>query len=163
VVKSWLNRGNVQVHQESSAMSNLQVGKRDIGAHIAPDILNLWDDQGVADYKRIAELWHLSKSDISKISDVAASSVRFDVHIPQQVAERLHELANIANLVAEFFQGDAHKVGLWFELANPMLGNISPRTMIRAGRYKRLLNFVLDAREAEQAATKARDSRKARA
>lgn len=40
---------------------------------------------------------------------------------------------------------------MWFELPNPMLGNISPRNMIRAGRYKRLVNFVLDAREAEAA------------
>jgi hypothetical protein len=53
----------------------------------------------------------------------------------------------------EYFNGDACKVALWFELANPMLGNISPRNMIRAGRYKRLLNFVLDSREAENADT----------
>lgn len=124
--------------------------------HIADDVLKLWNDEGVADYKRIAELWQLSKSDLSKLGDVSPSSVRFDINIPQPVAERLHELANIANLVAEFFKGDAHKVGLWFELANPMLGNISPRTMIRAGRYKRLLNFVLEAREAEQAAANAK-------
>jgi hypothetical protein len=31
-------------------------------------------------------------------------------------------------------------------------GNISPRNMIRGGRYKRLLNFVLEAREAANAA-----------
>jgi len=64
---------------------------------------------------------------------------------------RLREIANIANLVAEFFAGDAQKVGLWFEIANPMLGNISPRDMIRIGRYKRLLNFVIVAREENSA------------
>jgi hypothetical protein len=94
----------------------------------------------------------LSKSDLSKLAGVAISSVRFDANIPVPVADRLREIANIANLVAEFFGGDAKKVGLWFELTNPMLGNISPRNMIRAGRYKRLLSFVLDAREAEVAA-----------
>jgi hypothetical protein len=88
---------------------------------------------------------------LSQIAGVAKSSVRFDAEIPVPVAERLRELANIANLVAEFFQGDAAKVGLWFELDNPMLGNISPRAMIRAGRYARLLNYVLEAREAERA------------
>jgi hypothetical protein len=67
---------------------------------------------------------------------------------PQQ---RLREIANIANLVAEFFNGDVQKVGLWFEVANPSLGNVSPRNMIRIGRHKRLLNFVLRAREAEAA------------
>jgi hypothetical protein len=114
------------------------------------DPLNLYRD-GRPDYKRIADLIKLGKADLGKISRVAKSSVRFDSHIPEPVAARLREIANIANLVAEFFAGDAQKVGLWFELANPMLGNVSPRDMIRIGRYKRLLNFVVDAREAEAA------------
>src|SRR5258708_1798708 len=122
-----------------------------IVGHIASqDLLHLYQD-GHLDYKRIADLTKLSKADLSKISQVAKSSVRFDAHIPEPVAARLREIANIANLVAEFFAGDAQKVGLWFEIANPMLGNVSPRDMIRIGRYKRLLNFVIDAREAEAA------------
>jgi hypothetical protein len=66
---------------------------------------------GRPDYKRIADLIKLSKTDLSKISQVAKSSVRFDANIPE----------------------------------------LSPRDMIRIGRYKRLLNFVLEAREAEAA------------
>ena len=124
---------------------------RPITAHIAQrDLLGLYRD-GHPDYKRIADLVQLSKADLSKLTGVAKSSVRFDTNIPVPVAERLRELANIANLVAEYFNGDVQKVGLWFELPNPMLGNISPRNMIRGGRYKRLLNVVLDAREAENA------------
>jgi hypothetical protein len=120
-----------------------------IVSHIATqDLLRLYRD-GHPDYKRIADLTKLSKADLSKIAQVAKSSVRFDAHIPEPVAVRLREIANIANLVAEFFGGDAQKVALWFEIANPMLGNISPTDMIRFGRYKRLLNFVSDAREAE--------------
>jgi len=121
-------------------------------AHIAQhDLLGLLPRDARPEYKKIAELIRLNKSDLSQISGVAKSSVRFDAEIPVPVAERLRELANIANLVAEFFQGDAVKVGLWFELDNPMLGNVSPRTMIRSGRYARLLNYVLEAREAERA------------
>jgi hypothetical protein len=124
---------------------------RPITAHIArQDLLGLYRE-GRPDYKRIADLVQLSKADLSKLTGVAKSSVRFDVNIPVPVAERLREIANIANLVAEYFDGDVQKVGLWFELPNPMLGNASPRNMIRGGRYKRLLNFVLDAREAEDA------------
>jgi hypothetical protein len=123
------------------------------------DLLGLYRE-GQPDYKRIADLMRLSKADLSKLAAVSKSSVRFDANIPVPVAERLRELANIANLVAEYFEGDAAKVALWFELANPMLGNSSPRNMIRGGRYKRLLNFVLDAREAEVAAdTKGERSR----
>ena len=58
---------------------------------------------------------HLSKGDSSKLTGVTKSSVRFDADIPVPIAEYLRELANTANLVAEFFEGDSQKVGLWFE------------------------------------------------
>jgi hypothetical protein len=122
-----------------------------IVSHIAnDDLLHLYRD-GHPDYKRIADFIKLSKSDLSKIVRVAKSSVRFDAHIPEPVAERLRE---IANLVAEFFVGDARKVALWFEIANPMLGNISPSNMIRIGKQKRLLTFVVSAREENGATPK---------
>lgn len=130
---------------------------RPLTGHIASDILGLYRD-GEPDYRRVADLAKLSKEDLGKIAKVAKSSVRYDDAIPAAVAERLREIANIANLVAEYFEGDVHKVGLWFELPNPHLGNVSPRTMIRGNRYKRLLNFVLDAREAERAALQRRKS-----
>jgi hypothetical protein len=128
---------------------------RPLTGHIANDILGLYHD-GQPDYRRVADLAKLSKEDLGKIAKVAKSSVRYDDSIPAAVAERLREIANIANLVAEYFEGDVQKVGLWFELPNPHLGNVSPRTMIRGNRYKRLLNFVLDAREAERAALEKR-------
>jgi hypothetical protein len=126
---------------------------RPITGHIANDVLGFYKQgQETPDYKRVADLVQLSKEDLSKLARVAKSSVRFDDAIPAAVGERLREIANIANLVAEYFGGDERKVALWFELPNPMLGNVSPRTMIRGNRYRRLLNFVLDARDAENAA-----------
>ena len=96
--------------------------------HIAnEDLLHLYR-KGHPDYKRIADFAKLSKADLGKLAGVAKSSVRFDAHIPEPVAARLREIANIANLVAEFFEGDGQQVGLWFEIANPMLGNVSPET-----------------------------------
>lgn len=131
---------------------------RSIAEHMArKDLLELHTD-GNANYKKIADLLNLSKEDLAKIGAVKKTSVRFDANIPQSVAERLREIANIANLVAEYFSGDLSKVSLWFELPNPMLGNTSPRNMIRAGRYSKLLNFILDAREAERAADEAPES-----
>jgi hypothetical protein len=139
----------------SSARPAASAVSRPVTGHIANDILGLYTD-GEPDYRRVADIAKLSKEDLGKIAKVAKSSVRYDNAIPAAVAERLREIANIANLVAEYFEGDVHKVGLWFELPNPHLGNISPRTMIRGNRYKRLLNFVLDAREAERAALQQR-------
>lgn len=139
----------------NAAAKMLSERRTQFAPHIASDVLGLWR-AGEPDYKKIADLVQLSKKDLSKLGGVSLTSVRFDENIPQAVAERLREIANIANLVGEFFEGDVHKVSLWFELTNPQLGGISPRTMIRAGRYKRLLNFVLEARSAEQAAAEAK-------
>lgn len=133
-----------------TAQSSSDAAFRRITEHIAPDILGFYR-HGQPDYKRVADVVKLTKEDLSKISKVSKSSVHFDDTIPAATALRLRQIANIANLVAEFFDGDIHKVALWFELPNPHLGNVSPRTMIRGDRYKRLLNFVLESREAELA------------
>ena len=90
------------------------------------DLLHFCRD-GRTNYKRVADLVKLNKADLGRLSGVAKSSVRFDSHIPEPVAERLREIANIANLVAEFFSGDVQKIRLWFEIANPSLGNALPR------------------------------------
>lgn len=133
-----------------TAQSSSNAAFRPITGHIAPDILGFYRD-GQPDYKRIADVVKLTKEDLGKISKVSKSSVCFDDAIPAATAIQLREIANIANLVAEFFDGDIHKVALWFELPNPHLGNVSPRTMIRGDRYKRLLNFVLESRESADA------------
>lgn len=127
------------------------IARQSIADHMArEDLLGLHSDRGT-NYKKVAEFLHLSKEDLGKIAGVSKASVRFDANIPEAVATRLREIANIANLVAEYFKGDANKVSLWFELANPMLGNITPRNMIRAGRYQNLLNFVMESRDEERA------------
>lgn len=127
-----------------------ELARRSIADHMArQDLLGLYEG-GDTNYKKVADFLDLSKDDLAKIAKVKKSSVRFDANIPQPVAQRLREIANIANLVAEYFEGDENKVSLWFELANPMLGNMSPRNMIRLGRYTKVLNFVLDARAAER-------------
>ena len=53
------------------------------------------------------------------------------------------EGAKLFDLVFEFFGGDTIKTTSWFMACNPMLGNVSPNDMIRCGRYKKLLKFIL--------------------
>jgi hypothetical protein len=157
VVQPWYGRAKNGGKEmgDSASIAKKHSAVSGITGHIADDVLGLHRN-GRTDYRRVADLVKLSKDDLSKIARVAKPSVRFDDAIPAAVAERLREIANIANLVAEYFDGDAQKVALWFELRNPQLGNISPRNMIRGDRYKRLLNFVLEAREAEAAARRRR-------
>ena len=80
------------------------------------------------------------------MAQVAESSVRYDQEIPRKVRDRLEEIASIINMVAEVFEGDPAKTALWFKTSNPMLGDVSPRDMIRLGRYDKLRKFIVGAR-----------------
>ncbi len=87
-----------------------------------------------------------SKADVSKATGQAKNSIRYDERVPAELEERIKQIANIINLVAEFFEGNPDKTKLWFVTENPMLGNISPRDMIRFGRYEKLRKFIINAR-----------------
>ncbi|MBS0654984.1 MAG: hypothetical protein JSR46_04335 [Verrucomicrobia bacterium] len=108
------------------------------------DFLSLLD-KGEARPSKVIEFVGFKKEDVSKAAGVPASSVRYDERMPQILKDRLREWANLFNLVAQFFKGDAVKTALWFKTSNPMMGGISPRDMIRFGRYQKLLKFVLNA------------------
>lgn len=95
--------------------------------------------------KMVPDLLDLKKADVSRLSGVAVSSVRYDDAIPAPMRDRLEEVANTINMVAALFDGDPNKTAAWFKARNPMLGDISPRDMIRLGRYERLRKFIINA------------------
>lgn len=113
------------------------------------DPLEFWSNHGL-DYRKVSDFLEFNHSELSKIGGVSMNSVRLDDRIPHALQERLSQIANIVNLVAEYFEGDPRKTALWFRTPNPLLGEISPRDMIRIGRYKKLLGFITEAREANQ-------------
>ena len=87
----------------------------------------------------------LRREDVSRLASVSLKSVRYDDAIPEQVRERLEEIAITINMVAKFFDGDTDKTVTWFKARNPLLGDISPRDMIRLGRFERLRKFIISA------------------
>lgn len=108
------------------------------------DYLSLLD-KGEARASKVIEFVDFRKDDVAKAAGVPSNSVRYDERMPQILKDRLREWANLLNLVAQFFEGDAIKTALWFKTTNPILGDISPRDMIRFGRYHKLLKFILNA------------------
>lgn len=108
------------------------------------DFLSLLD-KGEACASKVVDFVGFKKEDVSRAAGIPSSSVRYDDRMPQILKDRLREWANLFNLVAQFFDGDPIKTVLWFKAANPMLGGISPRDMIRFGRYQKLQKFVLNA------------------
>ena len=97
------------------------------------------------DAKKVTEWLDLKKSDVSRITDVAQTSVRWDSAMPGIMRDRLEEIAVVINSVAQVFDGDSAKTALWFRTRNPMLGDVAPRDMIRLGRFDRLRRFIINA------------------
>lgn len=97
------------------------------------------------DAKRVPSLLGLKKEDVSRLASVSVKSVRYDGAIPEQMRDRLEEIASTINMVGQAFGGDTEKTTLWFLARNPMLGDVSPRDMIRLGRYERLRKFIINA------------------
>lgn len=108
------------------------------------DSLKFWRDHGL-DYERVRDIVGLSNSDLSRVAEIARSSVRFDSRIPPELKDRMEQIANCCAMLADHFNGDAQKVSLWFKAPNPMLGNVSPRDMIRYGRFAKLQRFIVEA------------------
>jgi uncharacterized protein (DUF2384 family) len=100
--------------------------------------------QGLKNPQNVVQFLSLQKSDVSKATGQPKNSIRYDSRIPHELKKRIQEIGSIINLVAEHFEGDLEKTLLWFETDNPLLGDISPRDMIRLGRYQKLRKFVLN-------------------
>lgn len=97
------------------------------------------------DAKRVPTVLGLYKEDVSRLASVSVKSVRYDEAIPLPVRERLEEIAKTINMVAQAFDGDIDKTVSWFRARNPMLGDVSPKDMIRLGRFERLRKFIINA------------------
>lgn len=95
--------------------------------------------------KKIVNFLHLTKEDLARATGIAKASIRYDERMPSELSDRLREIGVICGLVAEYFKGDIEKTALWFKLKNPLLGDISPRDMIRFGRYQKLVKFIRNA------------------
>ncbi len=99
------------------------------------------------DAKRIATSFlHFHKEDVSAATGIPLQSVRFDDRMPEALKERAYEWAIAINLVGDFF-GDESRTILWFQTPNPLLGSISPKEMIKRGRFRKLLQFIQTALE----------------
>lgn len=96
---------------------------------------------GEPEGKKITDLLNYKKQDVSAATGVPLASIRYDIKMPAELRDRLVEWATALNLVAEYFN-DVEKTILWFKVPNPLLGNISPRDMIRLGRFKKLIKFI---------------------
>lgn len=109
------------------------------------DYMALFPGKDKVDSTKVLDALGLKKNDVSKAAGIPVNSVRFDEKMPKVLKERLIEWAILLNFVAQHFGGNPEKTVFWFKISNPLLGDVTPRDMIRFGRSKKLLNFILSA------------------
>lgn len=114
------------------------------------DYFHFFDESAFVDGEKVVKLLKYKKEDVSVATNVPLSSIRYDEKkMPAELRERLTQWATALNLVAGFFH-DEKKTIIWFFMPNPLLGGMSPRDMIRVGRFKKLLNFIQTALDENQ-------------
>ncbi|HVE44068.1 MAG TPA: hypothetical protein VNC84_02905 [Gammaproteobacteria bacterium] len=114
------------------------------------DYLHFFDESAFVDGEKVVRFLRYKKEDVAVATNVPLSSVRYDEKkMPVELRERLTEWATALNLVAGFFHDDKKTI-IWFFMPNPLLGGMSPRDMIRVGRFKKLLNFIQTALDENQ-------------
>jgi len=109
--------------------------------NIPDDRLHLFSKGGEPDGKKIVSLLDYKKHDIATATNIPSNSIRYDNKMSAELKQHLREWAIALNLVTQFF-GDEEKTILWFNMPNTLLGDISPKDMIRIGRFKRLFKFI---------------------
>lgn len=116
-------------------------------SNVAEDRLDLFKN-GQPQYSKIKKVIDLTDNDFASATNFPVTSLKSGASkLPKDFLRILQDLGNGINLVAEAFNGDMKKVNLWFQIRNPQLGNISPRDMIKHGRFKKLLQHIHNLRE----------------
>ena len=110
---------------------------------IPQDRFNFFSGSSIHGQKVVNALKY-KKREVSQASGVKLNSIRYDMKMPVELKERLIEWATAINLVASFFK-DNDKTILWFYTPNPLLGEVTPRNMIRVGRCQKLITFIRNA------------------
>lgn len=99
-------------------------------------------NEGIVDGQKVVDILNYKKADVATATNVPIKSIRYEPQkIPSELRERFTEWATALNLVYGFFK-NKEKTILWFSIPNPLLGGMTPRDMIRLGRFKKLLNFI---------------------
>lgn len=111
------------------------------------DPIGFWEN-GEFNPKKVADFMDFKRSDVANIAKIKTNTVRYDVgRVPSAIIEHMEQIANVCSLVAELLDNDIKKTILWLNTPNPAIGDVSPKQMMRFGRYEKLLKFVLQAKE----------------
>lgn len=94
------------------------------------------------DFKKTAQFLNLDKRSVAKAAGISEASVRYDERMPTDLKNFFFEIISVLAIVANQFDGNKEQTQVWFNMPNPLLGGISPITMIALGKQKKLMRFI---------------------
>lgn len=118
-----------------------QVSAAPLFQSVPDDVFHLFEDDGQPQAQKVVDLLKYRKADVAAATNVPLGSIRYDAKMPDELRERITEWAIAINLVGGFFENET-KTMLWLQTPNPLLSDLSPREMIRTGRFKKLLKLI---------------------
>src|SRR5688572_12976259 len=111
---------------------NVEVDQRLFGTVPRGEILGLLGPDGpdVDGTRKFLGFTDRELESAARVPGTSGTSLTKLALMPPEVRERLVEIATVCELVASHF-GNREKAALWFKTPNPLLGNVSPRDLVR--------------------------------
>ena len=109
----------------------------------------LYMEDGSVDARLLSEFLNLTRADLAAMFGVNADSIRFDGRLSFEMKEKMIELANLCEMVAQNFQGNVLKTKTWFIISNPHLNNRKPLDLIKTGNNEELVATILSSSNIE--------------
>lgn len=109
--------------------------------------LKLFTNEGDIKVDTLSKFMEISRIDLAKMFGLTGDQLRPD-RMGERTKEKLKELAGALEYVAETYGGDIQKAKFWIKTPNPHFGGATPRTLILRGRYKKVEQFIWEAKAA---------------
>ena len=110
------------------------------------NLLGLFTDEGDVNIEATRIFLKMSKVELSTAFGLSPDQVRID-RMCEVTKRRIKDFSLALEFVAETFDGDKTKTQFWLNTANLNFGGSSPQNLILRGRYNKVLNFILAAKE----------------
>ena len=108
-----------------------------------PSHLGLFSPAGDVDVEKTYSVIDISRAQLAEALGFTAEQLRPE-RLSERAREKVAELAGALEMVAKAFHGDINKTKYWVKTPNPNFGGATPRQLIVRGRYKKVIQFVMD-------------------
>jgi uncharacterized protein (DUF2384 family) len=110
--------------------------------------MEFYSPQGEVQVEKVWDTLSASRTELATALGYEPDQLRPE-RLTGKAKERVEQIASALEFVSETFGGDINKTLYWIRTPNLNLGNYSPKQLILRGKFKKVLEFIEDARTSE--------------